>query len=190
MALRSFAKSLPLVVLGVMTVRADTPTPTPPPPQQQPATGAPAPVDVKLTAPEMSEKIGGIRTQVESDYQHVQHLATVARKQNDIIKLTCVDNKLVEIKAEMNLLDTSYAQFQAQVAAGSDTMRASYLSVDDFGTKIHALRGDADVCAGVPELTKQESGGSATHPEFPDDPTQFPSGNWSLEPPGYASPFN
>src|SRR5258708_2049245 len=154
MFLRSLTKSLLLVAfLGVITVRADTPATPAPAPTPSGTTPAPAP-ELKLTGPEMSDRVGTLRTQVDDDYQHVQHLATVARKQNDIIKLTCVDNKLVEMKAEMNILDTSYGQFTSQLAIAVDQARPAYLQVDDLGNKIHSLRGDADVCAGVPELTK------------------------------------
>jgi hypothetical protein len=192
MALRSLAKSLSMAVLfgTVITVRADTPAPAPTPAPQHDAGGAAVIIEIKLTGPEMSERVGAVRVQVDVDYQHVQHLATIARKLNDIIKLTCVDNKIVEIKAEMNILDTVFAQFTVQLQASADQARASYLQVDDLGTKIHALRGDADVCAGVVELTKQESGNTSNNPLFPDDPTQAQGLVWQIEPPQYASPFN
>jgi hypothetical protein len=187
---KSLAKPALLVALfSGFSGWADTsPAPTPAPAVSS-AQSTPA-IDLKLTGPEMSMHGTTLRKQADEDFQYVQKLAARARKLNDIIKLSCVNNKLVELKAEMNILDTAYTQFTSQVAFGADEARPSYRRVNELGIEVHSLRSDADACAGVPELTKQDSGNTVSHPDFPDDPTVPPPVDWNIEPPGYASPFN
>lgn len=188
---KSLAKSLPLVVmLAAVTVHAEGPAPAPAP-TPTPAVTPTVVVEVKLTGPQMMERLATLQVQVDDDYQHVQHLETIARKEKDVLKLSCVNNKLLEMKAQLNIFDTNRTQFQSSLSASADAARGSFNDTTSSANRVKELRSEADTCAGVPELSKQ-SGNDFTHPSFPDDPTlPLPPtvyGGYG-DPPGYASPF-
>src|SRR5215471_8312997 len=50
-----------------------------------------------------------LHEQIRGDARHMQHLQQVARREKDIIKLNCVNDKLVQVKPEMNIADRSEA---------------------------------------------------------------------------------
>ena len=137
----------------------------------------------------MLDRVKDLEVQVNDDLRHVKHLQEVARKQKDVIKLTCVNDKLIALKAEANIFDESRHGLQNVAAEGSERFTV-FASVTDGAQNVHKLRGEADACVGEPELAGESSNG-VVHPVFPDDPTvgdPFQPG--SVEPPGYASPFN
>ena len=173
-----FAKLLSVLAFlgGAAVLRADTAAP--PMPQLSPA--------------DMSLKAAAIESGIQNDYQHVLYIKEQAKKQKDVIKLSCVNDKLVQLKAQMNIADGLNEQLQTALASGNDDRQTLFTQLSGTGDAVKRLREDAAVCIGEPELYKQEAGGSFTRPDLPDDPTHTPeSGGEETppEPPGYASPF-
>jgi hypothetical protein len=39
-----------------------------------------------------------IQKDIDEDHKHVLHLQALARKEKDVIKLTCINDKLVQMK--------------------------------------------------------------------------------------------
>jgi hypothetical protein len=126
-----------------------------------------------------------IRQQIQKDARHVLYLQAEARKQKDVIKLNCVNDKLILIKAEENIADSVSAQLESSI----DDRSAVLSELQRAGESVRVLRQEAAACLGEMELYKQESGGEFSHPQFPDDPTVVPFGDYA-EPPAYASPFS
>jgi hypothetical protein len=121
--------------------------------------------------------------------RYLEHLRANARKEQDIIKLNCINGKLVELKAQVNIFDSARQQFEglADNLEGARTQHQSMVNVVEAAKVLH---GEVNTCAGVPDLYKQESGNDSSHPDFPDDPTTgdpFPD---DIEPPVYASPYD
>jgi len=147
----------------------------------------------KPTPAEVKAKIEATGKQITADNRHVLHLQAIARKEKDVIKLTCINDKLILIKAQMNVFDSAQAQLEG--ADTSDGLIASAVEdVDKSGAEVKKLRGEAQQCAGELDMYKQESAADVEIPEL-DDPTQT-GGNFdneSMEPevevPGFASPF-
>lgn len=123
----------------------------------------------------------GLRDQMASDARHVQHLQQVARKEKDVIKLNCVNDKLVQIRPQLNIADRA----QVELNAGQRTSLTEILQASE---QIKKLREAADQCVGEPGLG-DESTNSFTHPPINDPTGTDPWGN-VFEPPGYASPVN
>ena len=146
-----------------------------------------AQVRVTISFSEMVTRAKATRDQVSLDYQHVLHLQAMARKEKDIIKLNCVNDKLVQMKPLMNITERAASELEG--AAGNDDLRYSaYDEVTRAGEDVRRMREEADQCAGEPTLSTESTNGW-THPEVPDDPFANPFGDY-IEPPGYASPFN
>jgi len=140
---------------------------------------------------DMARNVAAFDAQIEADAKHMAHLQAVARKAKDVVKLTCVNDKLVEVKAERNVFDQNRARFDEAIANSADAAALPYTDLSRSAETIAKVRGEAEECIGVPELYKQESDVEVTHPDFPDDPTNedpFTPDN-EVEPPAYASPY-
>lgn len=187
MRLKSLTKYLgALAVFTAVTVHAQTPPAAP-----APAPSAPA--KAKLSIPAMVEGVAALETEIADDAQKMNQLRDVARKDKDVVKLTCVNDRLVELKAQQNLYDKEKLTFTDSTTTGNaDAAGTSYVVLKSTAEEIKTLRGATEACIGVPELYKQESDVDVTHPDFPDDPTTtdpFDPVFEDVEPPGYASPF-
>lgn len=126
-----------------------------------------------------------IHESVQADFHHVLELQVHTRREKDVIKLNCVNDKLVEMKPQMNVVD----RLQIELQSGRDSGDTSALaSVVQAGDSVHRLREQADQCVGERVLAT-ESSSEFTHPNIPDDPNTNTWGT-SVEPPAYASPFN
>lgn len=177
--MRNLAKILPILCLvgGAAALRADT---------------APPPAKPTLSVADMTARSADIKKKIEADYQHVLYTREQAKKQKDVIKLSCVNDKLVQIKAQMNIADETNDQLQAALTSGSDERNTLFTTLSTTGNDVHLLREQAAACIGEPELYKQEAGNGFVAPDVPDDPTHTPEGNdgnYGNEPPAYASPY-
>jgi hypothetical protein len=179
-----------LIATGVTHAQA-------PVPGADPSASA-APVKaVKLSLPEMVARAGTLEVQIKADLRHVLHLQAKARQEKDVIKLNCINDKLVQLKAQVNIFDSAHGSLKAGLEGGGagagDDRQASFGEVTEAGGAVKTLRAEADICVGEPELFKQESSSDVQRPEIVDDPGGFdpfdPSGG-PFEPPAYASPFN
>jgi hypothetical protein len=149
--------------------------------------GASATVGVTISLAELQGRIRLLHDQTRADARHVQHLQLIARKEKDVIKLNCVNDKLVQLKPQMNIADTA----EAELESAHDSDRASlFESVAQAADNIRHLREEADQCIGEPIGTAAESSNSFTGPPERDDPTRGFDGPPDLEAPAYASPYN
>lgn len=138
----------------------------------------------QLSSTEIAKRVALLDKQAEDDAMQIAHLQAVARKEKDVVKLTCVNDVLVQFKAQQNLFETARTQYDAAGATGD-----SFGQISDAGAEMKKLRGEAEACVGVPDLYKQESDVLVTHPDFPDDPTIEDPFEPEVEPVAYASPF-
>ncbi len=187
--MRFTSKYLPLLaLLGAVVAHADDAA-VPAPKDATAAPGKPAKV---LTLTEMTAQNVVIEGQLKGDLQYMEHLRTVVRRDKDVIKLNCVNDKFVQLKAQVNLFDMARESFNG--AGGTEaTARLHFETIVKISADAAQLKNEAAGCVGVPELYKQESGVEVQHPDFPDDPTTaqpFDDVVVDVDPPGYASPFN
>jgi hypothetical protein len=177
--MRKLARFLPFFAFfgGMAVLRADTP----PPP-----TAAPAPA---LSSADMLKRSGEIRVQLDADKKKILFLKEQTRKLKDVIKLSCVNDKLVQVNAEMNIADSTNDQLQTAISKNSDDRIGLFNQLTEIGSTVKRLREEAAACVGEGELYKQEAGITVDHPEIIDDPTAYQFAG-EMEPPGYASPFH
>lgn len=151
----------------------------------------------KLSLPEMVARAEALDAQIKGDMRHVLHLQTKARQEKDVIKLNCINDKLVQLKAQVNIFDAASALLRAGLESGAtaEDRQPAFVEASQTGAEIKSLRAEADVCVGEPELFKQESSSEVQRPAIPDDPAGHdpfgPGGpGGGIEAPAYASPFN
>lgn len=135
---------------------------------------------------DLQVRVHMLQEQARNDARHVQHLQQIARREKDVIKLNCVNDKLVQIKPHLNLGDAATSEL---MGATEYTKVAAYQNAVLAAENVRRLREEADQCIGEPVTVGSESSNSWTGPHAPDDPTRgWPGGG--LEPPVYASPYN
>jgi hypothetical protein len=140
-----------------------------------------------LSSVDAQARVHQMHEQTRTDSRHVQYLQQMARKDKNVLKLNCVNDKLVQMKPEMNLADQAESEL---ASAGESTRMAAFDRVAMAAENCRRLREEADQCIGDPILqTGGLSSNSFTGPHAPDDPTKGFS-RTQLEPPIYASPFN
>ena len=148
---------------------------------------------VPVSAAEMKIQAEGIKTQVDGDYREILRLQSVARKKKDVIKLNCVNDKLVQIKAQMNLRDTNLSKLEGSLGDAA-VARPLFSDLQGIGAQSKLLREEAVACIGEVELLKTDRV-EVSHPDIIDDPGvidpySVPEVSVVMDPPGYASPFN
>jgi Spy/CpxP family protein refolding chaperone len=184
--MRSLTKLLPpLAIFGMVTAISAAPDPTPAPQPSPPAAKAPT-----MSVAEMNAAAANIEARLEEDTQTVIHLQDIAKKQKDVIKLTCVNDRLVQVKAQRNIADEARTKLNVALSKGSDDRNDLYAQFNSVGEAVKDLREQAKACIGTPELYKQESGVVVDRPVIPDDPTITEPTIEVFEPPGYASPYD
>ena len=182
-----------MILLGTVTAIAQ-PDPTAPAPADPAAGSATATVTatVTLSASEMKERIVTIQAQIQADYQSVVGLRERIRKLKDVIKLNCINDRLVQLKAQMNIADKTNQSFEAIVDRDAAQGRDLFVQLEGTGGAVKELHEQAKQCVGEPDLYKQEAGIEVTRPDLIDDPGTYdpyvPDGIIT-EPPGYASAF-
>jgi hypothetical protein len=175
-------------VIASSATYAQTPIPGADPSAAKPTKAA---ANVKLSLPDMVARAATIEGQIKGDMRHVLHLQSKARQEKDVIKLNCINDKLVQLKAHVNIFDSAHASLKASLEAGgtADDKQATFGEVTSTGEQVKILRAEADICVGEPELYKQETNIEVNRPQILDDAGKDPFGEGPFEAPGYASPF-
>ena len=185
-AMTRFAKLLPvLAVFGATAFAAPDVAPT----------ASPDPnsnINTKMTAADMNVASSTIEVRMETDAQEIVRIQDIAKRQKDVIKLNCVNDRLVQVKAQRNIADELRAQLGAAIAKNSDERFSLFAQLGSVSEQVKTLKEQARACIGETELLKQETSGVVVeHPDLPDDPTLIPPlEGQPIEPPGYASPFD
>jgi hypothetical protein len=189
--MQRFAKHLPiLLVFGTTAIFAQPADPPAAP--VAPAPAAPAPSPAALSAAEMQKQSAIISGELDEANRYMIHLREVAKAKKDVIKLNCINDRLVQLKAQRNIADNTNAQLQVALVANSDERHQLFIQLTGTGNTVKDLRSQATACIGEAELFKQESGVEVDHPEIPDEPGSLnPFDDLVIaEPPGYASPYD
>ena len=130
------------------------PAAPPAPPQQDP--GAPPPaVDLRiqqrptLSNAQMLAQVGEYKKRMEEVARRIQTLIDEARKQKDIIRINCLTDKLVQVKANQNIADRSTQTMQdASARNDRDGAFHEYTRITIVNQNVQVLGGEAEACVG------------------------------------------
>jgi hypothetical protein len=151
------------LVSGAVTVAmaqpAAPPAETPPATDQTPAPGAPAPaapgIDVRvgqrptLSAQDMVTNANDYRRRMNEVMVRINSLIEQARKQKDIIKINCLTDKLVQLKASLNIVDRSFSTMQeASARADEGAAFHEYTRITIVHQNVQVLATEAEACVG------------------------------------------
>lgn len=156
-----------------------------------PATTTPASEPVKvMPLAQMNVSVAEIEARMDSDYAAILRLQELAKRSKDVLKLNCVNDRLLQVKAQRNIADETYSQLQAAMQKDSDDRQSFYDQFVIQASSIKEQHEQAKSCIGAPDVYKTESGNEVERPVVPDDPTVMTPTDTPVEPPQYASPYD
>jgi hypothetical protein len=203
------------IVVGALAVGgglglAQTPDSPPGDPAAQPGAGAaPAPAAEKtadtpddtiqqsmtkraeVPGAQMITNADGLLVKMREILKRVVQLQGIARKQKDVIKLNCVNDKLLQVKQLVNIGESNKTNLEEAVARDDESGRYDYYSnITIANEQVQTLGAEAEQCIGQdlsflgPTETTVEGG------DEPDDPTSLGEPDFpAVEPVPVSSPF-
>lgn len=174
-----------LLVLGTGSLLAQ---PAPAPEPADAGVTVSGSITAKLSPQEMLTRIGTLTTAAENDAQTVLRLQIKARTDKDVIRLNCINDKLLQIKALRNTVEEAKIEFDASVG-DAEGQAHQFSRVTLSSENIRTLREEAQACAGETDMFVGPNQVDVTGPTIPDDPSNNPFDE-PIEQPGYASPYN
>ncbi len=190
---------LALTIVGGLVLAQDAP-----PPDAGPTTTetdveeTPAEVDVpmrkkaQISPRDMATQGANYIDKMKEVLKRIVELQEIARRNKDVIKLNCVNDKLLQVKQLLNIAEAASTNMSEAIARrdeegryhefGRITIANQQVSV--LGTEAENCIGEDLSFLGPTEVTVEE-------PEQPDDPTVEPTPEFPVvEPPPVASPFS
>jgi len=153
----------------------------------------------EMSPDEMVKESDRLKKAMQDHLKRVVALQQMARKQKDVIKLNCVNDKLLQIKQLTNIADNSLTNMHEAIAQEDDASR-----YHEFGRlviseqQIGALVGEAEACIGEELVFLGPTQVTVEEPEEPMDPDDPPSDGLDgggldggdIEEPSFSSPFS
>lgn len=156
---------------------------------QEAGEGDEAPASVS----EMETNAEGMLEKMRSTRKYVQNLLEQARKDKDIIKITCLNDKLTQINVSIRTFEDRLVSLRTAVKVGdAESVNHEYKILGVLNQKVDGLRMEAEACIGEAEgyLGKTEVTVTTPPGEAEMDPTVFEDvGAEVVERPPPASAF-
>lgn len=145
---------------------------------------------VKLTAEQMIEVAGTYDSASKAAYEHAETLRMEAYRQRDIIRMTCIDDKITQMKQIMNVVAPRLLALP-NLTSDDLVMRQHFLVVQQGHNRVLELATEIEECMGD-NLARVSFGRIKEETPTVDvvfDPTRPPSPDHAIERPGEASPY-
>lgn len=186
---RKLLAALTIGVLGIGTLYAQPQPPAPTPPEKKPDVTAPGEKKADLSPREMATETKKLLGEMEGFHVRVLALQSSARKAKDVIKLNCVNEKLLAVKQLLNIADKAQTDLTEAIAASDrDAQVHQYSQVKIAHERAVAERDEAEGCIGEEIVFIGPSQVDVDGPAMPDDPTQDPEDPFGAEPSDFEQP--
>lgn len=153
----------------------------------------PMETEAQISPAEMREQVASLISEMQGMLKRVVDLQQVARKEKDVIKLNCVNDKLLQVKQLLNIADEAENELVEAIAQQDEADRYhQYGQVTISHEKVSVLRDEAEACIGEELIFLGPTEVETDAPDIQDDPTDDDTfeDDLLLEDPAYASPFN
>lgn len=157
-----------------------------------PEVTAPVQKGADLSPAEMNTESQKHLEKMQEVLVRIVELQQLARKQKDVIKLNCVNDKLLQVKQLLNIAEAGRTELIESIAQqDTDGTAHQFSQISIAKEKTDGLHGEAEGCIGEELIFLGPTEVEVDDPGLPDDPTAPDDFNWDdvVEPPGYASPF-
>ncbi len=143
----------------------------------------------KLSAEQMTVLVSKYDTESKVAYEHGETTRIQAYRSRDIIRMTCVDDKLTQIKEVLNAAAPRLLAF-SRLVDDELRMRQHFVVLQQARNRVMELAAEILVCMGD---TLDAVSNSRVREETPSDsvldPTRPPTPTRDIERPGEASPY-
>lgn len=176
-----------IIALGAGLLLAAPDEPTPGEELREP--GETSETTAKLTPKEMRESAGKIMEEIRDMLGRLVELRKLARQSQDVLKLNCVNDKMLLFKQVVNIAEDAQTSLVESIAMGDAAARYHhYGQVVLSKERAENLRSDAEGCIGA---EVDFLGPTRTTVDGPDIAELDRLYNWfDLDDPKYATPFN
>ena len=107
------------------------------------------PATRKLSSAEMASQSRDYMTKMQATQTQVQKLSDDAKKKKDVLKLNCVNDKLVQVKGHISVANQSLETFNGAVARGDEGVEQhQYQRLSIIYQKVLVLGTEAENCIG------------------------------------------
>jgi hypothetical protein len=144
----------------------------------------------KLSPPQMVELVGRYDTESKVAYEHAEITRIQAYRSRDIIRMTCIDDKITQMKQVLNVAAPRVRAFPT-LASDELRMRQHFLVLQQARLRVQALAAEIEDCMGdsldgvtFGRVKEETPVGDAVF-----DPTHPPSPTRDVDRPGEASPY-
>jgi hypothetical protein len=150
-----------------------------------------APADSTYTSEQMMILAPKYAAEMEGAIEHAQDVRIIAYRSHDIIRMTCIDDKIAQMKTLENLASPRMLMLRT-FKAEPIVMRAEFDVISQVHDRVTVLGSEVDACMGdnldsVPAGRINEENQFATDAN---DPTRPPMPLPALDRPPEASPYN
>lgn len=150
----------------------------------EPAAPGGTAVVVKLTPDEMRTGAASMTAAINGVHVRVLQLRSIAAREKDVLKINCLNDKLVQIKGLLNVVEqAATALTEAFVNNDDDAAHDYYSTITYAHEKAMVLKGEAETCVGedlsfvgdseiIVDGEVEDDWGDTTDPVIPDtEPT-------------------
>ena len=150
-----------------------------------------APADSKYTSEQMMILAPKYAADMESAIEHAQDVRIMAYRSHDIIRMTCIDDKITQMKTLSNLASPRMLMLRT-FKAEPIVMRTEFDVISQVHDRVSALGTEVDACMG--DNLDAVSAGRIQEENQPtidiNDPTRPPMPIQAIDRPPEASPYN
>ena len=185
------------LVLAQDTPAPDAGAPAAAPPPEAEVEETPAEVDVpmrkkaQISPRDMQSQGATYFAKMREVLKRIEEIQDVARKNKDVIKLNCVNDKLLQIKQLVNIGEANKTNLEEAIARDDESGRYDfYANITIANDQVQTLGAEAEQCIGQdlsflgPTETTTEGGDEPDDPTIGEEP-DFPV----VEPVPVSSPF-
>lgn len=126
----------------------------------------------KLSPEQMRLRAEQYIADMQGMLSRVVRLQQVARRQNDVIKLNCVNNKLLQVKQLLNIAESARNDMIVAITAGGNEAHDKFVQVTISKEKVSGLRAESEGCIGEEVVFLGPTKVDVTKPLIIDDPTK------------------
>ena len=145
----------------------------------------------KLSPEQMIEEVAKFDGEAKIAYEHAEATRIQTYRSRDIIRMTCIDDKLTQMKEVMNVVGPRVQAF-ATLVSDDLRMRQHFLVLQQAHNRILELATEVEGCIGRQRSTRVSIGRIKEETPETDtitDPTRPPSPTRDIDRPGEASPY-
>lgn len=149
--------------------------------------------EVQLSPQEMLQRAQAAVQSMEATRKIIRQQLSAARKERDVVKQLCLEDKLNQIDKTLSTTDERRAAIQSAVEGNdAEGAKTNYNVLQFLAEQGETIKAEANQCIGSEEgLTGQTEVSVDIDDSIPDeDPSEFPEDPLVTPPPPLASPTN